>query len=128
MSNDYTKNYYCIHSFSYCFANDELPENGITYDWIFENISDFVEQVQTLEDGGYCSPDKWDVIRQFAADEFYSHAIIDDTITDYDNGGDCTAIEFWMITENDDIFHPVLLSDLEQPDKWYPAGTYYGDK
>lgn len=84
-----------------------------------------------MKTGGYCSPDKWDVIRQFATNEFYPHAIVDNTVTgDYDGDEniDCTAIEFWMISEDDDIFHPILLSDLEQPEKWYPAGTYYGDK
>lgn len=115
-----TNKYYSIHNFSCCFADNELPQNGITYDWIFENLSDFVEHVVTLDNGGCCSVDKWDVIRQFTTNEFYPHAIIDDTVCgDYDGDTDvnCTAIEFWMVAENDNVFYPMLLSDLDYPEK-----------
>ncbi len=124
-----SENRYSIHSFSCCFAKTDLPENGISYDWIFENISDFVENVMALNDGGHFSENKWDVIKQFSENEFYPFAIIEDIIADdYDGGHDveCTAIEFFMIAENDDTEHPILLSDLIQPEKWYSAGVYYG--
>lgn len=66
-----------------------------------------------------------------ATNEFYPHAIIDNTVTgdyDGDENVDCTAIEFWMVAENDEVFFPLLVSDLEQPEKWFSAGTYYRDR
>ena len=103
---------YSIHNLYSCFMSSRVPEGGITWDFLMEHFDEVEDQAAVLENGGTQSSDKWDVIRQFAGSDEYTETIVDDTVIDYNEGGNCTLVSLWVIAENDDVRHPVMMSAL----------------
>ena len=84
------KTYKILYLYS-CFLNSRIPAKGLSADFIRRHMNEFCSDT-VME-----TSDKWEAFRVFAAE--YSTGTVDDTVIDYCDGGDCTAVEFFQLIE-----------------------------
>ena len=95
-------NNYKIMLFYSSFGLDEIPETGITYDFISGKMNQFISRVM------FETSNKWEAVNVFSAE--YNAGSIENAY-DFQTGTDCMTVDFYALI-NENTGEMILKSDF----------------